>query len=168
MRGGRFLGMVLVGTLAFGLGACSDDDDSSDDPGDTTDVSVGVDADAIDDLDPIVDDDCEFLLAGGFLNPGAALTGGGDFDFDENADRFAALADEAPDEVAGDLEVIEDRMRRMDGAIGDVDLSDPTAYENPETQAALESLDEIFDDEYNAATQALSTYVAENCDPTEG
>ncbi len=59
-------------------------------------------------------------------------------------------------------------MRVFDEALGDIDMSDPQAYADPEVQAALAELDTVFDDEYRAATEAVSQYVAENCDPGVG
>ena len=64
------------------------DDDGGDDGG--TDAATS----------GLVDEDCEFLLAGAYLNPLAAPQPGEPTDdFEETAEQLEAIADDAPDEI---------------------------------------------------------------------
>jgi hypothetical protein len=157
--------------LGLGFTACGSDggneatgdtttttgDGTGDTTGDTTDGTIG-------DLPAgLVDEDCAFLLAGAFLNPLAITQGAPGANIDESAAELQAIADKAPDEIKDAMEVITDRYSQMAEALKDVDLSDPQSYTSPEVQQALQGLDDLFDDEYEAATQTVSDYVQDNC-----
>lgn len=160
MGGRRFLAVLVCGPLLLAPAACGGDDDDADaGPGATTDLPDDVEQA----LDQFVPEDCQFLLSGAFLNPAAAFVPGADVDFGESADRFDELADAAPSELEDDLDVIANRFERMGEVVKDLDMSDPMTYQSEKGKAALAQLDSIFDDEYEAATAALSTYVDENC-----
>ena len=165
MRGRRMVGMVLVGAVGLGLAACGDDD-ASESGSSTSEVLSDRQLDAARDL---LGDDCEFLLGGEFQDLAAALTPGNDVDLGETRSDFAGMADRAPDEVKDDLELIADRVAQLDELLDDVDLSDPASYSDPEVQAAIQEASALFDADYQAAAQAVTTFATENCSaPTTG
>ena len=163
----RITAMTMVAVLGLGFTACGSDGGNettgdttttaSDTTGDTTDGTIG-DVPA-----GLVDEDCAFLLAGAFLNPLAITQGAPGANIDESAAELQAIADKAPDEIKDAMEVITDRYSQMAEALKDVDLSDPQSYTSPEVQQALQGLDDLFDAEYEAATQTVSDYVQANC-----
>jgi hypothetical protein len=155
----RILTLGMAALLAFGVAACGgDDSSSSDDTSASTDDggtaddgggdSGGTDADIAAGL---VDEDCQFLLAGLFANPAAT----GD---EETADQLAAIADKAPEEIQDAMEILANGYAQMTEALQDVDASDPQAYAE-----AMAGLEDVFDDEYEAASQTVTDYVDENC-----
>ncbi|MGK2946979.1 MAG: hypothetical protein ACSLFP_00255 [Acidimicrobiales bacterium] len=165
--------IVLAGCLALVAGACSSDGD--DEAADETTTTAAVsDGDAADDGgadDTVVDpdvlgflpEDCQFLLAGAFLNPLASLGPGGEVDFDGAADQLASIADAAPEEVAGAMEVIADGFSQLAERLEGIDLTDPQAFADPAVAAAFEDLEGVFDAEFEAAGETVSAYVEENC-----
>jgi hypothetical protein len=165
MRGRRAVLAAAAG-LALLAGACGDDDDATDAQeaaDEAIDASDGPDVDDLAEALDLLPEDCEFLLSGAFLDPAAALTPGGTLDFEQSRERFDALAREAPEEIRADLEVMADRHGRMAEALADVDLDDPQAYGDEDTQAALAELETVFDDEYEDASQKVGDYVTERC-----
>ena len=161
--------VALAAVLALSGAACGGDDDSSEDEIDATadgGDDGGDDGVATDDIDPtgLIDDDCEFLLAGAFLNPlAAAQTGDGDFE--AASEQLQAIADEAPDEIKDAMSVLADAYVEIAGVMRDIDFSDPEAMQDPDVQEKLQQLDELANDEYDQAGQEVSAWIAENCDP---
>ena len=165
----RITMVALVTVLALVGAACGGDDDDAttedteaSDDGGTTDDDGG-DEGATTDLGDIVDDDCEFLLAGAFLNPLGAVASGQAGDLEDSNERIEAIAEAAPDEIADAMETINEAWAEMIAAFKDVDLSNPQAFADADVQAKLEDLQDVFDDDYEQATQELSDYVDENC-----
>lgn len=170
--------IVLVGCLALAAGACGGDDDEAADETTTTTVATS-DGDAADSGDSTDDggadttvdpdvlgflpEDCQFLLAGAFLNPLASLGPGGEVDFDGAAEQLASIADAAPAEVAGAMEVIADGFSQLAERLEGIDLTDPQAFADPAVAAAFEDLEGVFDEEFEAAGETVSAYVEENC-----
>lgn len=153
----RILGLAMAALLAFGVAACGGDDSSSSndtsagsDDGGGGDGGDGGGTDA-DIAAGFVDEDCQFLLAGLFANPAAATD-------EETANQLAAVADKAPEEIQGAMEILSSGYAQMTEALEDVDASDPQAYAE-----ALAGLEDVFDEEYEEASQTVSDYVDENC-----
>jgi hypothetical protein len=160
--------LVLVAAGCGGGG----DDEVADDPTTTAGSSSDdgtADGDGSDGtIDPgalgFLPEDCRFLLAGAFLNPLAALTPGGDVDLEAGAQQISAIADAAPAEVAGAMEVIADRFAQLAERLEGIDLSDPQAYTDPAVIATFETIEEVFDAEFEAAGEAVNAYVEQNCE----
>jgi hypothetical protein len=167
----RITALVMAVLLGVVLAACGGDDStastdttaSSDDGGTTGDD--GGDTDGSDeDLDlGFIDDDCEFLVAAFANNPLTAAMAGDDADYEENAARLEALADDAPDEIEDAMATISDAFDEMAEALKDIDMSDPQAFADPDVQQAFADLEPVFDEEYEEASQTVSDYAAENC-----
>ena len=114
----------------------------------------------------LVDEDCEFLLAGSFLNPLGSVTSGQADDLDDVASQIQAIADEAPDEIADAMETLAAGYAAMIEAFGDIDLSNPQSLADPEVQGRLDDLEDVFDEEYEEAGEEVSAYIQENCTGT--
>ena len=158
--------------LAFNGAACGDDDDASDDTEATDDGGTtddGGDTDGSTDADiaeGFLDEDCQFLLAGAFLNPLAAAQGGSDEDLEAANERLQEIAEEAPDEIRDALDKIAEVYSEFAEAIRDedIDLSDPSSFSDPDVQEAMAEIGAKFDDEaFQEASETLTQYVDENC-----
>ena len=168
----RFASAALAAVLVLSAAACGGDDGGEGGEETTTSTAAdttgddgggsdgGTDADVAAGL---LDEDCQVLLAGAFLNPLAAAVPGADADFDTTSDQLEAIAEAAPDEIEAAMATIADGFRQFAAVFEDVDLQDPQSFADPEIQAALQDLEEVFDDEYEAASQAVSDYVESNC-----
>lgn len=166
MGGTKRAASLLVAALLAGgsLAACGggDGDDSS-----ATTVDSGGDSNGSDDttggIPNFGDADCQALIDAS-LGFAAAFGGQGDsteIDFGQFADAFAAFADEAPDELQDDINLLADAYRDLDDSLGGpVDFSDPETLQNPEVQAAFES---FSDPQFQEATENISTFASENC-----
>jgi hypothetical protein len=169
----RITMLALVAVLALSGAACGGDDDSGgEEPEGTTDAAAADDggADGGDDgatdaavAAGLLDEDCRFLLSGAYLNPLAALAPGSETDFEGSASQLEAIADAAPDEIADAMETVAEGYAAMVEVLADVDLEDPQAFADPELQAKLAELEDVFDEEYEAASETVSTYIQEEC-----
>jgi len=171
----RFTGLAMATLLVLGASACGSDDGDGDGAsdattttaGDTTTVGSddGGDDGATDTIAGLglIDEDCQFLAAGAFLNPLASLAPGTDTDIEENSARLEAIADEAPEEIQDAMATIADGYEELAAAFKDVDLRDAQSFTDPEVQSALDDLQSVFDEDYQQAAQTISTYISENC-----
>ena len=108
------------------------------------------------------DEDCRFVLAGGsdFANPLAAGAG----DFDAVADVWQQIADRAPDEIKGEMQILADALTEFANILSGIDLTDPSALTDPDTQAAFANLEDAVDTErLEQATDAVNAWFEENC-----
>jgi hypothetical protein len=155
---------VAIGCVAV-LVACGSDsgDDfgspatsgSSSDDGGSTDGSAAA---------GLVPEDCQFLLAGAFVNPMAsAVPGAGGTDVEQVADQLDAIAAQAPSEIQDAMALLSESYAAIAEVMAGIDMSNPASFADPEVQQQFDELDETFDDEYEAASQAVSDYVEENC-----
>jgi hypothetical protein len=167
----RITALVMAGLLPFAVGACGGDDESTsdqpdaatDDGGSPTDDGGGDGGTDADIAAGLVDEDCQFLLAGAFLNPLAAATPGGDADYEESAAQLEAIAEAAPEEIQDAMATLSAGFAELAEVLEDVDMNDPQAFSDPEVQAAFEDLDSVFDEEYEEASATVSEYVDDNC-----
>lgn len=171
----RTLGAAtLAGLLSLGLAACGDDDGGGDETG-LEDVDSGDAGDEGGDTTVDLGDvaglsgECE-VFAEAALAFGAAFGGaeGEDVDFNDLADAMEEFADEAPDEIRGDIEVLAEAYARFAAEFGDLDFNDPNAFTDPEVQARLAEAGEIFSSaEVTEASENLSAYTEANCSVEE-
>jgi hypothetical protein len=172
----RITGLAMAATLLLGVTACGSDDDGADtsdaptstagDGGTTTDGSDDGGSDDGSDAAlaaGFLDEDCQFLLAGAYLNPLASLVPGADADLGDNADKFEALAEKAPEEIQDAMATLSEANAELADALKDVDFTDVQSFTDPDVQSALQELESTFDDDYEAAAQTVSDYVADNC-----
>jgi hypothetical protein len=171
--------VFAVLALAFAGAGCGggDDDESA---GDTTTITDSVATDETDtdettteetstdeetdtDLGGFASGDCEELVNASSAI-GAALSGANTPDEVEAAsERFQQFADEVPEEIQDDVQVLADVYDKYIDVIADIDLEEgetPSAAQIQELTAALASIDQ------QAVTEAstnLSTWAEENC-----
>jgi hypothetical protein len=158
----RITMVALVVVLALAGAACGgDDDDAATEDTQATDDG-GNDDGATTDIGDLVDDDCEFLLAGAFQNPLAAAQSG-DEDFDDASSRFDEIADNAPDEIKDAMQVIADSWTELAELWKGIDLKDPSSLRDPEVQAKFQQMSEIADEDYQAASQEVASWMQDNC-----
>jgi hypothetical protein len=170
----RITGIAMATLVALTLAACGGDDDaSSDDTTTTTTTTEGSDDGATDDggddgstdglAAGLIDEDCQFLLAGAFLNPLVDAQSGAGGDLEESSARLEAIADEAPEEIQDAMAALTEGYAEFAEMLKDVDLSDAQSLADPDVQEAFQELGSVFDEEYQEAGETVSTYVAENC-----
>jgi hypothetical protein len=93
---------------------------------------------------------------------GQALSGTGDTDVQEAADAMQEFADEAPDEIQDDFQVLADAYQKIADALEGVDLTDTTP--DAGTIAKLAQLGQELDQaELTEASQNISEWTTENC-----
>jgi hypothetical protein len=164
------LGLALVGA------GCGGDDEASGDA-ETTAIAETTDTDSTtddmttedddsddmttdDDLSGLASEDCIELatasagLGQAFAAPGSQL---------EGAEAFEELADQVPEEIRDDWQVLADAYSEYADALGDVDLSageTPDAGALQELQQALASIDQPAVAE---ASESIAAWARANC-----
>ncbi len=86
-------------------------------------------------------------------------------DLDESSQAFTEFAENAPDEIRSDLEIMAETYAAYVEALEDIGLDPgetPTAEQAVEFQQALSSVDL---EEFSAASQRFTTWAAANCQP---
>jgi hypothetical protein len=173
--------LALIPLLLF-LVACGGDDDDDGDAGgdqpsasdsggsDSSDGDGDGDSDAnVDDAEAILENCPELLASFGAIS---AIGGGGDpsadFDVNDAVEAFQNAADQAPDEIKADMQVMADAFADFSAAIEDVgvDLNDPASFAalNAEQQAQLlEALQSFDSPALTEANANLTAYFTENC-----
>jgi 7-keto-8-aminopelargonate synthetase-like enzyme len=165
---------AAVLALALAAGACgggSDDtaketskDTSTEGTATTSGGSSGGTASGSPDLSGLVPEECQFLLAGAFLNPLAFTQPGASTDLSAEAEQLDAIAAKAPAEIRDAMKTIQQGFAKLAETLKDVDLTDPQSYADPDVAAKLQELDSVFNDaDYDAASQKVSDYVDQNC-----
>jgi hypothetical protein len=173
---------AAVAALALGLAATGcggGDDEASDEPDTTltetetdatsdetttdeeTTTDDGTDTDA--DIPDFASEDCQELVNASSAI-GEALSGANTPDeVQEASDRFHEFAEQVPEEIQDDVQVLADVYDRYITVIADIDLQageTPTAEQIGQLTAALQDIDQ------QAVTEAstnLSTWATENC-----
>jgi len=96
----------------------------------------------------------------------AAATGGSGNDLEATAKAFEAFADEVPDEVKDDFQVLAEAFAVYADALKGLDLtagSTPTAEQIAKLAEATKALDQ---DKLNKASAGIEAWVKENCGTT--
>ncbi len=169
----RVLLLVLVLALLAIAAGCGgdDDDDEGDDAAAVTQTSgdgSGGDEEATEDDDGedasgLASDECE-ELAELSTKMGEAFGGtGGSDDIQEQAEFFEDFADETPEEIREDFQVIAEAYTKLADALEDADFQageqpDPEAIQK--LQEATQSLDQ---ERLNEASANIQKWTEENC-----
>lgn len=160
--------VAAIGCVALLGAGCGGSDDGPVSAGATTTAAPSDDGGSSDGTDAglgagFVPEDCQFLLAGAFLNPLAGTVPGSDLDLGDSARQLEAIADKAPDDIKDAMRTISEGFALFAEALKDVDMSDPAAFADPEVQAKFQELDDVFDADFEAAGEKVSAYVEANC-----
>jgi hypothetical protein len=168
----RFLTIVVVLLLAFAGAACGGGDDGTASDTDTVATDTTTTDDTTTDETTTDDDDggsfaagdCqELVTAYASLSEAFATTGAGDGDLEESQALLEEFAENAPDEIRADLEVLAEAYAEYVDVLADVDLQPgqvPDADTLQELQSVLTSIDQ---QEVTAAATRVSQWTTENC-----
>jgi hypothetical protein len=171
----RLLMIAVVLVLAFAGAACGGDDEASDEDTvtletttedtttDETTTEETTDEDTTETLgDELASEDCQELISASAAL-GSSFSGVGSENLDESSEAFSRWADQAPQEIRGDLQIMSETYEAYAEAIGDIGLEPgetPTPEQAAEFQQALASIDL---EEFTAASQRFTTWAATNC-----
>jgi hypothetical protein len=167
----RWLAIVVavLGLALVGVGCGGDDDSSA--SGDTTEITDTTTTDETitedtttddddDDLSGLASEDCLELAAASAGLGQAFATPGSDF---EGEDAFRELADDVPDEIRDDWQILADAYSDYAEALADIDLSageTPDAETLQEIQQAIASIDQASVTE---ASNNIAAWAQQNC-----
>ena len=170
-----FLIVLAVLALAFAGAGCGGGDDESASDTDTTEItdSIGTDEtteetdetgdDGSTDTGDFASEDCQELLTASQAL-GEVLSGANTGEeLDEASERFQEFADQVPEEIRDDVQVLAEVYEQYAEVFADLDLQageTPSAEQVQELTAALATIDQ------QAVTEAstnLTTWSQENC-----
>lgn len=173
----RALAALLI-AFALLLAACGDDggsdsQEASDQQTDGGDPSPDGDGDGVvpeSDLDDYFSGDClEAVQAfnSALASAGSAFTGGGEnATLEDTADQIAAVADAAPEEISDDFGALADAYAEFAQVLADagIDFEDPSTFQDADALAALQSIEDIFDEEeLEQASNDIEAWFDTNC-----
>ena len=171
----RWLAALFVASALL-LAACGDDGGSSsenpaeqgsDGGGDVDQAAGDGDDGPQSDLDGYFSGDCQEAVAAfnsALVSAGSPLAGAGTPD--DAVDSLDAVAEAAPDEIKDDFAVLTDAYGEFAQALADagIDFEDPSSFSTPEAIAALQSLEDTFDeDELDQASNEIEAWFDANC-----
>ena len=163
--------MLLLAALALLVAGCGGDDSDSSASGDDAAVVETEATDAADDLtteDDGTADDGTAPLAGecaNFAGLSAKLSSAfaGTNGIDSAAEVFDEIADQVPDEIRDDYEVLADNFQELADALKGIDLS-AGETPSPEALAKLQELSKSMDSaEVQQASQHIEAWVQKHC-----
>jgi hypothetical protein len=172
---GRRLAVLLLAALALLAAGCGGDD--SNDAAGETDTAVVDDSGSTTttDDDAMETDDDDATESGGgvlegecaeFAGLSARLSqalGGSTSDLDSASEVFDDLADEVPEEIRDDYEVLADNFRELAEALEGVDFSSGEAP-SPEDLAKIQEITQSMDSaEVQEASRNIEAWANENC-----
>jgi hypothetical protein len=163
--------MVVVLLLALAGASCGGDDDET--AGDTDTVTLETTTDETTDEtttdtddtvgDSLASEDCQELINASASLSQAFGSAGSDGDLDDVSAFFEEFADDAPEEIRADFQILADGYEAYAEALADVDLQ---AGETPDAEAVArlqEALTSIDQEEVAAASTRISAWANENC-----
>lgn len=169
----RFGALAMAGVLAAGLAACGDDDGGGDAVG-LEDVEGGEDStDTTVDLGDVGDiaglsAECQVLVQAGIAFA-SAFGGTGDEDFGDLAEAMEEFAGDAPEEIRDDVTILARAYAEFAERLGDVDFSDPEAFNDPELVQRMSEASAIFEEpEVAEASANVEAFSTANCEADGG
>jgi hypothetical protein len=168
----RVRGVTIAVVLVLALMGASCGSDDSETAGDTESVMTeteGITAEdtttgeTTDDDGPFDTAECSSLVAAAASVATSFSATGDTGEVEEARAQFEEFADEAPDEIRDDLQVLVDAYDEFAEVLDDVDIEPgetPTAEAIQELQAAIASIDQA---EVAAAAANVNTWTTANC-----
>ena len=159
--------VLVLALVAAGCGGGDDESSASDDTTveETTTTADETSSDGDEDVAGILgDEDCLQLASIG-ATFAQAITGASD---EEAVEAIQQLADDVPDEISADVQVLADWFTEYSAKLQDIGLQAgqaPTAEQLAQLQAALADTDQ---EEVTAASERLSAWANENCEAASG
>ena len=170
--------LAALMVIVVGCGGCGDDEaSSSSSAGDSSSESSSESSDdgdggSTDFAAAFGTENCTAAIgaAAAFSNPFLSLTSGQSAEYEKTRQLVDEMIDNAPDELADDLELIRDtgeefaEALRDAGALNEDGVFDVTKLSDPEVAAKLDGLgDQFEEDDYQAAVQHLQTFLQTEC-----
>jgi hypothetical protein len=161
---------VLAVVLAFASASCGGDDEET--AGDTDTVTLETTTDETTteetDTDETVGDSLESEDCQQLINASASLSqalgsGGTDSDLDDVSTFFDEFAEEAPEEIRADFQVLADAYEAYAEAIAGIDLQSGETPDPEALQQLQDALTSIDQEEVTAASERISVWANENC-----
>jgi hypothetical protein len=169
-------GCVLVLLLAFAGAACGGGD--SETAGDTDTMTLETttddtttddetDEDTTEDTDTVGDsiesEECQDLIEASASLSQALGASGTDSDLDDVSTFFEEFAEEAPDEIREDFQVLAEAYEAYAEAIEGIDLQSGQPPDPEALQQLQEALASIDQEEVAAASERISAWTNDNC-----
>jgi hypothetical protein len=163
----RVMTIVVVLVLALVGASCGGDDETAADTDTVVTETEGITAEdtTTDDTDDgsFATSECsELIAAAASVSTAFSGTAATD-DVDATRDQFQEFADNAPDEIQDDLQVLVDAYELYADALADVDIQAgevPDADDLQELQDAIGSIDQA---EVQEASSNINTWTTANC-----
>jgi hypothetical protein len=163
----RVMTIVVVLVLALVGASCGGDDETAADTDTVVTETEGITAEdtTTDDTDDdgFATSECsELVAAAASVSTAFSGTAATD-DVDATRDQFQEFADNAPDEIQDDLQVLVDAYELYADALADVDIQAgevPDADDLQELQDAIGSIDQA---EVQEASSNINTWTTANC-----
>jgi len=169
----RWFVLLLLALALVAAGCGGSDDESS--PSDETTVEESVSEETTEDTTEesesasgdfdFADDDCQALVAAfvGVSGAFAAAASGASDDLSEQAEAFSEYADDVPDEIRADVELLASAYGQYVDVIQDAGIQPgqlPTAEQAQQLQDALQ---DVGGEDVTAASERLSAWTTQNC-----
>lgn len=168
----RLLTIAVVCVLALASAACGGGDEET--AGDTDTVTLETTTDETTDEtttdtdtdtvgDSLASEDCQELINASASLSRAFGSGGADSDLDDVSTFFDEFAEEAPDEIRDDFQVLADAYESYAEAIEGIDLQSGQTPDPETLQQLQEALASIDQEEVTAASERISAWANDNC-----
>jgi hypothetical protein len=165
----RLLTIAVVLLLALAGASCGGDDGET--AGDTDTVTLKTTTDETTEEtdtdetvgDSLASEDCQELINASASLSQALGSGGTDSDLDDVSTFFDEFAEEAPEEIRADFQVLADAYEAYAEAIAGIDLQSGETPDPEALQQLQDALTSIDQEEVTAASERISAWANENC-----
>lgn len=138
-------------------------DDVDDDPDDTTTEEATTDDDS-DDLDDLASGECRDLVeAGQKLSQAFGAAAPTDEDYDDVSKFFDEFADNAPEEIRADFQVLAEAWEVYAEVLPDLQVEPGQAPDPEALQRLQEATAQLDQQELTAASERIEAWTTENC-----
>ncbi len=170
----RLLTIAVVCVLALTGAACGGGDDETAGETDTVTLETTIDETTTDDTtteetdtdtvgDSLASEDCQELINASASLSRAFGSAGADSDLEDVSTFFDEFAEEAPEEIRADFQVLADAYEAYAEAIEGIDLQSGQTPDPETLQQLQDALTSIDQEEVTAASERISAWANENC-----
>jgi hypothetical protein len=151
--------IVVLALALLGAGCGGGDDESATDTDTVTTETDGTTGETT-----IAADDCQALVqASSSLTQAFAAAGGANPDAEQANELLDEWAENAPDEIRDDIQVLAEAYGTYVTALDEVDFESGQTPSAEEIQAFQDAISEIDQEEVTTASQNLQTWSNDNC-----
>jgi hypothetical protein len=166
----RLLTIAVVLVLALAGASCGGDDEETAGDTDTVTLETTTDETTTEETDTdetvgdsIESEECQELIDASASLSQALGSGGTDSDLDDVSTFFDEFAEEAPEEIREDFQVLADAYEAYAEAIEGIDLESGQTPDPEALQQLQEALTSIDQEEVTAASERISAWANDNC-----